>query len=86
LTKKFTEENEKLRAELSSKLEGEVIKFQEAMNKLRSYTAIEILGVSNSMEGVCEKLDDQLTGHIEETGRRITRVTEELNAKTKFWR
>jgi hypothetical protein len=57
---------------LSSKLDGEVIKFQEAMNKLCSDTAIEILSVSNSMEGVCvcvcvcENLDDWLTGHIEE--------------------
>jgi protein subunit release factor A len=35
------------------------------------------------MEGVCEKVDDPLTGHIEETNRRTDRVTEELNAKTK---
>jgi hypothetical protein len=55
LTKQFREENEKLRAELSSKLEGEATKFQKAMDKLRSDTAIEILNVSNSMEGVCEK-------------------------------
>jgi hypothetical protein len=79
-----------------SKLEGEVIKFQEALNKLCSDTAIEILSVSNSMEGcvcvcvharacvcVCEKLDDRLTGHIEEIDRCIDRFTEELNAKTK---
>ena len=32
---------------------------------------------------VCEKLDDLLTGHIEETDRRIDRITEELKAKTK---
>jgi hypothetical protein len=82
LTKQFREENEKLRAELSSKLEGEVTKFQKAMDELRSDTAIEILSVSNSMEGVCEKLDDRLTGHIEEPDRRIDRVTE-LKAKTK---
>ena len=48
------------------------------MDKLRSDTAIEILSVS-SMEGVCEKLDDRLTGHIGE----MDRVTEELKAKTK---
>ena len=53
LTKHFREENEKLRAELSNKLEGEVTKFQKAMDKLRSDIAIEILSVSNSMEGVC---------------------------------
>jgi hypothetical protein len=35
------------------------------------------------MEGVCEKLDDRLTGHIEETDRPIIRVTEELKSKTK---
>jgi hypothetical protein len=35
------------------------------------------------MEGVCEKLDGRLTGHIEETDRRIYRVTEEPKAKTK---
>jgi len=40
---------------LQSKLEGEVKKFQKAMDKLRSNTAIEIFCVSNSMEGVCEK-------------------------------
>jgi len=50
---------------LSSKLEGEVIKFQKAMDKLHSDTHIEILSVSTSTEGVCEKLDDRLTGHIE---------------------
>jgi hypothetical protein len=55
MTKQFREENEKLRAELSSKLEGEVTKFQKAIDKLRSFTAIEILSVSNSMEGRCEK-------------------------------
>jgi len=52
------------------------------MDKLRSDTAIEILSVSNSMEGVCEKLDDRLTGHIEETDKRMDRITEELKAKT----
>jgi hypothetical protein len=83
LTKKFREENEKLRAEFSSKLEGEVTKFQKGMDKLRSDTAIEILSVSNSMEGVCDKLDDRLTGHIEETDKCINRITEELKAKTK---
>jgi hypothetical protein len=36
------------------------------------------------MEGVCEKVDDdRLTGHIEETDRRIDRITEELQDKTK---
>jgi len=49
LTKEFKGENEKLRAELSNKLEREVTKFQEAMDKLRSDTAIEILSFSNSM-------------------------------------
>jgi uncharacterized protein (UPF0210 family) len=83
LTKHFREENEKLRAEMSSKLEGEVAKFQKAMDKLRSDSAIEILSVSNSMEGVCDKLDDRLIGHIEETDRRIDRITEELKVKTK---
>ena len=52
---------------MSSKLEGEVIKFQKAMDKLHSDTDIEILIVSNSTEDVCEKLDDRLTGHIEGT-------------------
>jgi ferritin-like metal-binding protein YciE len=83
LTKQFREENEKLRAELSSTLEGEVTKFQKVMDKLRSDTATEILSVSNSMEGVCQKLDSRFTGHIEETDRRIDRVTEELKVKTK---
>jgi len=32
---------------------------------------------------VCEKLADQLTGHIEEMDRRIDRITDELKAKTK---
>jgi len=85
LTKQFTKENEKLMAELSSKLEREVTKFQKAMGKLRSGTAIEILSVSNCMEGVCEKLDTRLTGHIEETARRMDRITEELKAKTKVF-
>jgi hypothetical protein len=83
LTKQFSMENEKLRAEFSIKLEGKVMKFQKDRDKLRSDTAIEILSVSNIMEGVCEKLDDRLTGHIEETDRCIDRVTEELKAKTK---
>jgi hypothetical protein len=82
-TKQFRRENEKLRAELSGKFEGEVTKFQKAMDKLRSDTAIEILSVSNSMEGVCEKLDNRLTGHTEETDRRTDRITDELKAKTK---
>jgi hypothetical protein len=76
LTKQFREENEKFRAELSSKLEWEVTKFQKAMDKLRSDTAIEILSVSNSTEGVCEKLDDRLTAHIEETDKRLDIITE----------
>ena len=46
MTKQFREENEKLWAELSSKLEGEVTKFRKAMDKLRSDTAIEIISVS----------------------------------------
>jgi exonuclease VII large subunit len=85
LTKQFREENEELREELSRKLEGEVAKFQKAIDKLLSDTAIEILSVSNSMEGLCDKLDDRLTGHIEQTNRRIDRVTEELKVKTKFF-
>jgi hypothetical protein len=52
LAKQFREENEKLRAELSSKLEGDMTKFQKAVDKLRSDTAIEVLSVSNNMEGV----------------------------------
>jgi uncharacterized protein (UPF0210 family) len=76
LTKQFREENKKLRAELSNKLEREVTKFQEAMDTLRSDTGIEILSVRNSMEGVCEKLDDRLTGNIEETDKRLDRFTE----------
>jgi ABC-type phosphate transport system auxiliary subunit len=36
------------------------------------------------MEGVCEKLDDRVTGHIEETDKRIDRIIEELKAKTKI--
>ena len=83
LTKQFREEIEKLRAELSSKLEGEVGKVQKAMDKLRSDTAIEILSVSNSMEGACEKLDERLNGHIEETDRRMDRITEEVKAKRR---
>jgi len=83
LTKQFREENEKLRAELSSRLEREVTKFQKSLDKLLSDTAIEILSVGNSMDGVCEKLDDRLTGHIEETDKRMDRITEELKAKTK---
>jgi hypothetical protein len=49
---------------LSSKLEGEMTRFQKSMDKLGSNTAIQMASVSNSMGGVCEKLDDQLTGHI----------------------
>jgi hypothetical protein len=69
---------------LKSKLEGEVTKFQKAMGKLRSDTAIEILSVSNSTEVVCEILDDRLTGHIEETDRCMDRITEELKTKTNI--
>jgi len=83
LTKQFREENEKLRAYLSNKLEREVTKFQEAMEKLRSDTAIEILSVCNRTECGCEKLGDRLTGNIGETDKRIDRITEELKAKTK---
>ena len=32
---------------------------------------------------MCEKLDDRLTGHIEETDKRMDRITEELKAMTK---
>jgi len=35
------------------------------------------------MEGVYENLDDRLTGNIEETDKRIDRITEKLKAKTK---
>jgi len=45
------------------------------MDKLCSDTAIEILSVRNSMDGVCEKLDDRLTGHTEETDRSKDRIT-----------
>ena len=83
MTKEFREENEKLRAELSSKVEGEITKFQKAMDKVRSDSVIEIQSVSNSTGGVCEKLDNLLTGHIEETDRRINRISEELKAKRK---
>jgi hypothetical protein len=61
-----------------------VTRFQKAMDKLHSYTAIEMLSVNNSMEGVCGNLDDRLTGHAEETDRHIGRITEELKAKTRI--
>ena len=32
---------------------------------------------------MCEKLDDRLTGHIEETDRRVGTISEELKAKRK---
>ena len=51
------------------------------MDKLRSVTAIEILSVSNSMEGLCEKLDNRLTGHFEETDKRMNKITEEIKTK-----
>ena len=54
------------------------------MDKLRSDTAIEISSASNSMEGVCEKLEDRLTGNFEKTDKRIDRITKELKAKTKL--
>jgi hypothetical protein len=52
-SKQFREENEKLRAEWSCKLEGEVTKFQKSMDKLRPDTAIKILSVSNKQCGKC---------------------------------
>jgi hypothetical protein len=36
------------------------------------------------MEGVCENLDDRLTGHFEETDKRIDRITEKLKATKKI--
>jgi hypothetical protein len=83
LTNKFKDENEKLRAELSTKLTGEVTQFQKDLEKLWSDTTIELLSVSNSMEGACDKLNVQLTSHIKEAERHKSRVNEELNAKTK---
>jgi hypothetical protein len=83
LRKQSGEENGKLRAELSRKLEGEVTKFQKATDKLHSDTDFEILSVSYRTESVCEKLDDRLTGHIEKTYRRMDRITEEVKTKTK---
>jgi uncharacterized protein (UPF0210 family) len=53
------------------------------MDKLRSDTTIELLSVINGMEGVYEKLDAKLTGHIKDSGQCMSRVNEELNAKTK---
>ena len=38
--------------------------------------------MSYRTESVCEKLDDRLTGHIEETYRRMDRITEEVKTKT----
>jgi hypothetical protein len=55
-----------------------VTKFQKSIDKLRSDTAIEILSVSNSMEGVFEKLNDRLTANIEETDKRPDRIAEKL--------
>jgi hypothetical protein len=68
---------------LSSKLEAEVTKFQEAMDKLRNDTTIEIGCVSHGMESVCEKLGERLSGHIEETDKRIDRINQELKVRTK---
>ena len=70
---------------MSSKLEGEVTKFHKAMDKLRSDTATEIISVSNSMEAVCEKLDDRLTGHIEETDA-WSELQKNLKLRQRFWR
>jgi SMC interacting uncharacterized protein involved in chromosome segregation len=83
LTKQFREENEKARVEASGKLEGEMTKVQKTMEKMRSETAIEILSVSHSIESVREKLDERLTGHIEEADKRLDRITEEIKAKTR---
>jgi hypothetical protein len=83
LTKQFKDETEKLRAELSNKLTREVTQVQKDMDKLRSDTTIELLSVSNGLEDVCKKLDAKLTGHIKDSRQCMSRVNEELNAKTK---
>jgi len=58
-----------------------VTNFQNVMDKLRSDSDIEMLSVRKSMEGVCEKVDELLIGHIEETDRRTGRILEELKVK-----
>ena len=83
LTKQFKEEIDKLRGELSCKLEADVTKVQGNMDKLRKDTAVEIVSVRQGMEGMCEKLENRLTGHIEETDQRINRITQELKVRTK---
>jgi len=53
LTKQLRRENEKLNTKLTSKLEGEVTKFQKAMDKLRSDTAIKTLSLGAHWQLFC---------------------------------
>jgi hypothetical protein len=48
------------------------------MDKQSSGNDFEMISVRNSMEGVCEKVDELLTGHIGETDRRTGRIHEEI--------
>jgi predicted secreted protein len=84
LTWQIREENAKLREEFTSKLEAEVRKVENDMDKLRKDTDIEIVSLNHYVEIVCEGLNDKLTGHITETDQRIDRVTKEIYAKSRI--
>jgi len=53
------------------------------MNQIRKDTDLEVTSLSDSVETVCEKLDDRMNEHMSVAQRHIESVSQEMNARTR---
>jgi hypothetical protein len=83
LTKQFTEENQSLKKEFSSKLKSEILNLTEAMNQLRRDKDLEVTSLSHNVETVREKLHGRVNEHISVAQRETERVSQEVNTGTR---
>jgi hypothetical protein len=90
LTKQLREENAKLKEELYSKLKSE-LSLTEGINQIQDTrygyhkkdTDLKVNSLNHSVETVCEKTNDRVDENMSVTRKRIERVSQEMNTRSR---
>lgn len=75
LTRQFRSENERLKEELTTKIQIEVQNLNKSFNNLKKDTELELIKV---------RVEERVNAHATETNRQIDRISQEVNAKSKI--
>jgi hypothetical protein len=79
LTKQFREESDGLKREVSSKLKSEVVNLTEDMNRLHKDTDLEVTSLRDSVNTVCEKLNDKMNENMSVVQSQVEKVSQKVN-------